>query len=177
MAAGKNIRKTCGLGNAAGISNVLWFTKKNEVTAITAASSGVISGASAFTMASSPTAGSFNAMDLSPINSKKTLEVAPVGDADSPGWTVTLTGFHPKLEGAKSEILTSLAGCEYIVVFQDKNKKRWLIGDIVDGAYITVKPMINDGSNGYEVTVTLEVSNHLPYELEENVSLTVAADV
>lgn len=37
--------------------------------------------------------------------------------------------------------------------------------------------MINDGSNGYEVTVTLEVSNHLPYEVAENVSLTVAADV
>jgi hypothetical protein len=176
MAAGKNVRRTCGLGNAAGVNNQLFFTKKSEVTAITAATAGVISGASAFTMATSPAAGTFNVLELTPIANKKVFEVNPAGDADSPSWNVNITGFHPKVEGGKSAIFTSLAGCEYIVVVQDKNLKRHLVGDILSGAYITIKPIINEGSNGYEITVTMEGLAALPYELAENVSLTLAAD-
>lgn len=174
MAADKNLIRTCGLGNAAGVSNRLWFTKKSEVTAITAATAGVISGASAITMSASPV-GTFNILDLTPISNKKVFEVNPAGDADSPSWTVNITGFHPKMEGAKNAIFTSLAGCEYIIVIQDKNNKRFLVGDINNGAYITVKPVINEGSNGYEITITMEGLANIPYELAENVTLAIAA--
>jgi hypothetical protein len=177
MAAGKNIRRTCGLGNAAGVNNQIWFTKKSEVTAITAAASGVISGASAFTMATTPAAGTFNILELTPIANKKVFEVNPAGDADSPSWNVNITGFHPKMEGSKNDVFTSITGCEYIIVVQDKNTKRFLVGDINSGAYITVKPIINEGSNGYEITLTMEGLAALPYELASNVTLTVAADV
>ena len=175
MAAGKNIRRTCGLGNAAGVNNTIWFTKKSEVTAITAASAGVISGASAFTMEDDPV-GTFNVLELTPINNKKVFEVNPAGDADSPSWNVNITGFHPKISGAKNAIFTSITGCEYIVVVQDKNTTRFLIGDILSAAYITVKPIINEGTNGYEITVTMEGLAALPYELASNVVLTLAAD-
>jgi hypothetical protein len=172
MAAGKNVRRVCGLGNAAGVGNTIWYAKRDEVTAIPEATAGVITGA--FTMATTPAAGTFNIMDLSPIANKKVFEEVPAGDVDSPSWTPTITGFHPKVEGAKNAVLTSLAGCEYIVVVQDKNKRRWLVGDKDAGATITVKPTINEGSNGYEITITLEGASHLAYELHEDTTFAIS---
>lgn len=173
----KNIRVTCGLGNAGGLGNILYFTKKSEVTAIVAPLAGTheIAGATPFTMLVSP-AGTFKALELTPIPGKKTWETPQEGDADSPSWGVNITGFHPKTDPVKGDGFTSMVGCEYIVVALDKNGKRRVVGDTLNGAFFTVKEMIQEGVNGYEVTVTIQGLNHLPYFLADAAVLTVAAD-
>lgn len=177
MGSLRNVRRSCGLGNAAGLAAILYLTKKNEVTAITAPGSDTdeISGASALTMATSP-AGTFKILELSPILSKKSWETTTEGDADSPSYKTVVVGFLPATDAVRGNILGSLAGCEYLVVAKDNNTKRRLLGDLDTGATLTIKETINDGANGYEITVTCEGKNHMPYYLNSNVALTLAAD-
>lgn len=173
----KNIKVTCGLGNAGGLGNRLYYTKKSEVTAIVAPLAGTheIASATPFTMASSP-AGTFKYIDLTPIPGKKTWDTPPEGDDDSPSWGVNIVAFHPQTDPVKGDGFTSMVGCEYIVVALDKNKRRRVVGDTLDGAYFTVKEMIQEGVNGYEITVKIQGQNHLPYYLSDSATLTVAAD-
>lgn len=173
----RNVRRTCGLGNAGGLANKLWYAKKNEVTAITDPLTGTteIVGASAFTMATSP-AGTFKVLELTPMSSKKTWEVVDEGDVDSPSWGVNIVGFHPKTDPVKGDTFTSMTGCEYIVIALDKNGKKRLVGDEVDGCFFYIKETINEGNNGYEVTVKINGLNHLPYFVGSDVTITEAAD-
>lgn len=173
----KNIRVTCGLGNAGGLGNLVYFAKKSEVTAIAATGTDTdeIPGAAPFTMATSP-AGTFKVLELTPIPGKKTWETPEEGDTDSPSWGVNITGFHPKTDPVKGDGFKSMKGCEYIVVAVDKNGKRRVVGDVLNGAYFGVKEMIQEGVNGYEITWTIQGLNHLPYFLSSAAVLTVAAD-
>ncbi len=177
MAVGKNIRSQCGVGNAPGIRSTMWICKKNEVTAITAAADGVIAGASAFTMSGAPNVGSFNVFELTPVLGKKTFETPMEGEMGGKLWVPAFTGFINGSTGNKSNILTSFVGCPCLIIFKDKTGKRWLIGDLDDGVYVDVVQKINEGENGYELTINGDGFGYMPYELNDNVTLTVAADV
>lgn len=176
MAAGKNVRAVCGTTNAPGISSTMWICKKSEVTAITAASGGVVAGASAFTMATSPAAGSFNVFELSPVLNKKSFTAPFEGEVGGKLWKPQFAGFINGMSGAKNSILESFVGCPCLVIFKDKTKKRWLIGDLDDGVYVDVVPVNNETNNGYELTINSEGYSYMPYELNDDVTLTVAAD-
>lgn len=177
MAAGKNIRSTCGLKNPPGLGDNFWICKKSEVTAIAAATDGVISGASAFTMATTPATGTFNVFEVTPVANKKSFTAPQEGELGSSGiWKPVLNGYINGMSGAKNAKLESFVGCPCIVIFQDKGKKRWLIGDLDDGVYIKVTPGINDTQNGYEIALESGGQGYIPYELNADVTLTVAAD-
>lgn len=176
MAAGKNIRSVCGTGNAPGVTSTIWITKKSEVTAISAATNGVISGAGAFTMATTPAAGSWNVFELTPVLSKKSFTAPFEGETGGQLWVPSLTGYINGMSGEKNAKLESFTGCPCLVIYQDKNKKRWLIGDMTDGVYLSIVPGINETSNGYELTLNSDGFGYMPYELADSVTLTVAAD-
>ena len=177
MAAAKNIRATCGTKNPPGLSSTMWITKKSEVTAITAATAGKIAGASAFTMATTPAAGSWNVFELSPVPGKKTFAAPLEGETGNKFWKPEVTGYINGITGAKSAILESFVGCECLVIIKTKGGKRFLIGDLDDGLYLDVIPGINGEANGYEIKAMSELSGYIPYELDDDVTLTVAADV
>ena len=121
----RNIRiSACGgLTNSGGLGNLLYFAKKSEITSIVAPLSGTheIVGASPFTMATSPAAGTFKVIELSPVPGKKTWDTPKEGDVDSTSWGVTIVGFHPGTNPVKGDSFTSIVGCEHVVIAIDKN--------------------------------------------------------
>jgi hypothetical protein len=99
------------------------------------------------------------------------------GKGDDKFWKPEVTGYINGITGAKSAILESFVGCECLVIIKTKGGKRFLIGDLDDGLYVDVTPGINGEANGYEIKAMSELSGYIPYELDDNVTLTVAADV
>ena len=95
--------------------------------------------------------GLFYDIDLSEIGLTYTTEEE--GEAEDGNIVHVLTGIIPKMSAEKNYILDGMrGGVEHIVVFTDRNRIPWLMGDDYEGATVTVTPQTND-RNGYNITV------------------------
>ena len=82
---------------------------------------------------------------------------------DDGGYNTTGTFFISKQEAAKHNILTSLSSDEnYIVVTQDQNDLKEIIGSTAHPARITVNP-VKAPRNGYNISVLWEGHPDIPY--------------
>lgn len=170
-----NIRQDCALLIPPGLTAGIYITKRNEVTAITAAVDNEISGASAFTMATTPAAGTWKFIGVSAVPGKKTLDTVKVGDDDSTGLQPTYVGYIPGISVDRNEV-QQLNGCEWLVVVVDNKGNRHLLGDLNEGCRIKCEQKIDENVNGYPLEVKGPVRGYFPYMLNSNVTLTLAAD-
>jgi len=158
-----SIAKECGGGNSPGLKTTLYIAAKEEITTIPAATSGVIS--SDLTMraydAGPPEvqAGVFKTIAISKINGSWTVE--PVGEGENISYRVTINAFVNKISSDKSFSLNSTTGGEFIVIAQDRNAQKRLVGDLDEGCTIKVGEQTND-ANGYPITIEWDTPN-LPY--------------
>lgn len=174
MGALGNVRRNCALQNAAGLASKFWIAKRNEVTAIAAATGNKISGATAFTMATTPAAGKWKVIEMTTVGSKKSYKSTKEGDADTVSIKTVVTGFIPGIEDTNE--LNQLNGCEWLVIALDSNGKKRLLGDLNEACTIKVEEDINENANGYPFEIMVERKNHFPYFLDDNVTITEAAD-
>lgn len=167
------IEKECGGGNKAGLKQVFYITCTDQVTAIPAPDADTHEITDDLTMRAAVTgppavaAGKFYDIAISRFDASLVSE--PQGDAENVSYLNTMTVFINKQSPEKAYILNGFLGGEYIVIVADGNGQKQLLGELDNGAAVTVRPQTND-KNGYVVTVTWE-SSHLPYFYSGAISL------
>lgn len=157
------IQKACNdaAGNASGLKTKVYVACMDHITAIPAATAGVI--ATDITMSldtGEGSAGLFYEWEFSKINASYTFE--PEGEAEDGFGTHVLSFFIPKMSAAKNVILNGVrGGAEHAIVFRDGNGTPFLMGDNDEGATIEVVPSTND-RNGYTITCRYRAAKLLP---------------
>jgi hypothetical protein len=145
------IAKACGAGNAKGLKGTLYIANKDDVATIPAAGAGTHLVSTNMTMESTK---KFYKWEFSKIDHD--LQITSEGDQDANTFKSVLTFLVPKVTAANTYILgLSATGCEYIVIVEDKNGNKRIIGDLVDGAILKVNEKVKD-KNGYECTLEWE---------------------
>ena len=158
-----SIEKFCGGGNAPGLKTTIWIAGKVEITAIPAADVDTSVVSTDFTMrvedAVGPpvvAAGVFKTIAISKINGS--WKVEPVGEGENISYKVTIEAFVNKISSAASYSLNATTGGEFIVLAQDKNGEKRIVGDLDEGASIKVGEQTND-ANGYPITIEWDTPN------------------
>lgn len=142
--------------NAGGIKKKVYIIKQENVQEIPAVNSaGVID--SNLTLKSGQ---SFKFWELTEDTGNAKYE--PQGQVDSKSYKATLTFNIPKAKGEKSAQFAALKNVGVIVIYEDANGIKWLIGDLNRPAY--VQATLDGGTafsdpNFYKVEVMHE--NHL----------------
>lgn len=159
------IEKACGGGNTPGLKTKIYVACVDEVATIPAVDASSLIVSTDITMRAADAgppaiaAGTFKEWSISKINGTWTVEA--VGEGENISYNVTVNAFINKISASKSYILNSATGGEFIVIAEDKNGQKRLVGDIDDGCSIKVGEQTND-ANGYPVVIEWTV-NHLPY--------------
>lgn len=153
----QSIAGHCG-ANAKNIKPRVWLANPNEIDSIPAATAGVIS--TDIVMKTNTPAFVFAVWNISPVDPGFTGESS--GDLDGIEIPISLSVFIPAMEGAKSDKINQVNGGEYVVIVEDKNGKKWILGELNDGAFIRAGVQTND-KNGYPITIEWTTAR-LPYE-------------
>lgn len=154
------IDRECGR-NAPGLKTTFYVAAVDDVSAIGAATNHVVS---TITMVSTKVFYAFNA-----IRKDNDLNSEPGEDG---GFTTNGKYFIPKQSSAKSNILTQLSSEEnYIVVTEDQNGQKDLIGSLTHPIKIRVKP-VKTPKNGYELTLLWDGHADIPYVFSGTVPTT-----
>lgn len=157
-----NIAKECGGGNSAGLKTTLYICHKEEVASIGSATAHAVSTMTMRSADAGPPeieAGVFKTWSIS--RGQQTYLAETIGEDENRSYNVTLTCFISKKSAAKSNILNGMIGGEYIVIAEDRNGVKEIIGDTSEGCIVTVGSQVSD-ANGYPVTINW-LTSHLPY--------------
>jgi hypothetical protein len=149
-----NIEKVCGGGNASGLRTKIQVACVDQVDTIPAAEADSMIVSDDITMVADigdTTPGLFYEFNISKNNSSYTAENQ--GDEENPDYLHTLTFNILKMTPAKQHVLNGLGGAEIICTFKDRNDYQWLMGQLDEGATMSVVPNTND-INGYTCTIT-----------------------
>jgi len=145
------IARACGAGNAKGLKGNVYVANKEDITTIPAAGAGTHVVSTNLTMASLKV---FFTWAISKIDHD--LQIVSEGDQDANSFKTTLTFLIPKVSAANTYIVgLSATGCEFVVITEDANGNKRIIGDLINGATLKVNEKVKD-KNGYEVTFEWE---------------------
>lgn len=111
------------------------------------------------------TAGLFKSMAISKVNGS--WKVEPVGEGENISYKVTVTVFINKIDADKSYSLNNTTGREFIVITEDRNAKKRIVGNTSEGCSIKVGEQTND-ANGYPVIIEWDTPI-LPYFYTGNI--------
>lgn len=156
-AALADIARHCG-ENAKGLKRRVYVACVDHITSIPAPTSGVLVDTDIVMADNGGTPYTFTTFNIGKTN--QAFEAEPAGDADGTTLEYRPTFFIPKMDAAKSGILNGTMNGEYILIMEDKNGERYILGDLEDGAVIKVKPQTDP--NGYLISVEWD-SAHLAY--------------
>lgn len=134
-----SIEKFCG-ANPDGIKTRIWVQAKEDISEIAEAQDGKVDSIT----------GDFYVWPISPLEGN--YEGTPEGDVDNTTQQHVLNCFIPQMKGEKSHILNSSIGGEFIVVYTDRNGRKWIIGDLDEGA--TIRVTSGTAKNGYTLEIT-----------------------
>jgi len=144
-----DITRNCATSNAKGLKGTIYIAKVEDVATIPDAGAGTHTVSTNITMDGTEV---FHSWPISKEVDKNTYESNSEGDRDSNNFVTTLNAFIAKLDATKTYILaTSSNGCEYIVLFEDKNGLVRIIGELEDGCTLKVNEKSADA--GYEVEI------------------------
>lgn len=152
------ITSVCGASNAPGLLSKMWIAYEEDIDTIPAPTADTFDIATDITMVATKV---FYLWDISRLEQK--FDVNTEGDEDSNTKAIDLEVFIRALTSAKSRILsTNSNGCQLIVIVEDKNGQKWLLGRKGDGVLMTVKKQVNPKA-GYVVSIKGS-QPHLPYK-------------
>lgn len=138
----------CANGNAAGLKKELFVTTEAEIDTIPAATELVVS-----TNITMESGGLFKSWGLSNTPEKNGFLIEDVSpDGDSSLFKVTVTAVIPKLNAER--IWAARGGCNHILIVQDMNGTKWLIGEKGNGCAPKYKGEITGSLN--QATVVFE---------------------
>lgn len=145
------IARACGAGNAKGLKGTIYIANKTDIDTIPAAGAGTHVVSSNITMESGKV---FYAWDISKI--EHDLQIVSEGDADANSFKTTLTFLIPKISPTNTYIVgLSATGCEFVVIVEDANGNKRILGNLVDGCNLKVNENVKE-KNGYNCTIEWE---------------------
>ncbi len=153
------IERECGR-NAASIKPTWKVSCEDEITSIGAATDHSVSTITMRAAAAGPpevTAGKFYAF----AGSRKDADLKTTQDPETGVFTTEAKLFIPKQASAKAVILNNLGEDNNIIIVQDMNGAKRIIGEMGNPANITVEETTNP-KNGYTLTLTWQ-SGYSPY--------------
>jgi hypothetical protein len=153
-----NITRKCGTKVAVGLESYLYIARKDEVQAIAAPGAGTLNVAT-ITMVGGA---GFRKIETALTLSKNTWNSAPNEDKDVTNHVTTVSVFHAGIGAAESYILGGTAGQDFVVVCEDRDGNKRIVGDIKTGCTVKVTEDINGDTNGYTIAVSWD-SAHPPY--------------
>jgi len=137
------LRVICDFSN--GFKTALYIADESEVTAIPAAVDGVVT--TAITMAAGK---KFYKFDVSKESGDTKLNATAEG-TKSKVYNVELEAVIVGVEGAKSAIISGLKNCYYIVIVEDLDGRKWIVGEKDNGVDF-LPAMVHDGTlNEYQL--------------------------
>jgi hypothetical protein len=149
------IEAQCDPVNAAGLNRTLWATCDDELLAIPApaANTHKVTAPITYRVANGTavppvTAGKFYAWKFSSEDQEYSCEQ----DEASGLWKTEVKIFIEKIKAEKTQVLKGMGGENKIIVFQDKNGAKRIVGDLENGAKMKVREQSNP-KNGYVVTI------------------------
>lgn len=148
------IAKECAGGNSPGFSTSIYVAEKSDLTLIPAATGHEVSGDITFDV------GKFF-FEWAVSRGNQTLTTTPEGEDENISYLTNLSFFIPKTSAAKSNILNSVTGAEFVILVKDKLGKYRIIGDLDEGAIMQVTEQVTE-QNGYLINASWR-SNNLPY--------------
>jgi hypothetical protein len=140
----------------------LYIALKADLATIPAPAVGTHAITADITMEATKT---FFKWDISKVKSKNPWAVVHEGDSDASSDVTTFQCVIAGTDKLKSFILGGNPACEYIVIVEDKNGKRRLVGDLTEGCTVKVGETINDTANQYDVEIMWDAANK-PYFYE-----------
>jgi hypothetical protein len=129
-----NITRKCGTKVAVGLESYLYIARKDEVQAIAAPGAGTLNVAT-ITMVGGA---GFRKIETALTLSKNTWNSAPNEDKDVTNHVTTVSVFHAGIGAAESYILGGTAGQDFVVVCEDRDGNKRIVGDIKTGCTVKV---------------------------------------
>jgi hypothetical protein len=155
-----NIEVTCATKNAAGMKGFMYIIKKEDVTTVPAATGHAITGD--ITLEATKV---WFRWTISKERAKNTWTITSEGDKDASTDNVVFAAVIAGIDKTKSAILEINPACEFLVIVEDKNGKRRLLGDLSEGCTVKVGETVNETANQYDIEVMWD-GGYKPYFYE-----------
>ena len=159
------IERVCGEGAVTGLKGKIYVACSKDVATLGAASAGVVT---TITMVTDKV---FEPFDIAAVRTKNGIESTYEGDKDHGVQMNALTVVLPGITGAKNTILDGMKGCPHIVIYESKGGKKFLLGDLEDGAFAQPSSTLNGETNAYTLVLTAE-NAYMPHEFDGTVPVT-----
>lgn len=98
--------------------------------------------------------GIFKEFPVSTVPGKGTLNSPLNGDEDSSQYNHEAVFFLPGVSTEKSHALKGVKGVPLVIVTEDSDGNMQIIGDVDNGCYMRAEEVNEEGSRGYNLTIT-----------------------